>query len=254
MAADLWFPYIKQSARPVVRLFCFPYAGGSAHLYRHWPDHLPATIEVWPVELPGRGNRLMEVPFTRLTSLVHAAARALLGHLDRPFAFFGHSMGALVAFELARLLRREHGLSPLQLFASAARAPQLCEPGPHISSLPQPEFLEKLRGLGGTPREVLEQPELMELLGVILRADFAVCDTYSYVPDAPLNCPLSVFGGLQDPEVGADQLDAWRAQTIAPFSRHMFPGGHFFLQHNPALIPGLLARDLEVTAGRHARL
>jgi medium-chain acyl-[acyl-carrier-protein] hydrolase len=231
-----------------LRLFCFPYAGGNAALYRHWPDHVPATIEVWPVELPGRGSRPLEPPFTSLTPLVHAAARALLCHLDRPFAFFGHSMGALVAFELARLLRREHGLRPVQLFASAARAPQLFDLDPPISTLPRPAFLEKLRCLGGTPREVLEHPELMELLESMLRADFAVCDSYTYVPDVPLACRLSVFGGLHDPEVSGDQLDAWRAQTTASFSRHMLPGGHFFLQHSPALVPNLLARDLDLMA------
>ncbi len=177
---ECWLRSPKPNPQASLRLFCFPYVGGGALIFRTWPNSLPATAEVCPVELPGRGTRLKETPFTRLLPLVQALAQALLPHLDKPFAFFGHSMGALISFELTRQLRRLYGLVPLHLFVSAHRAPQLPDPDPPIHTLPEAEFMEELRCLNGTPKEVLEQPELMELMLPILRADFALCETYIY--------------------------------------------------------------------------
>ena len=245
-----WVPYRRPLPRATLRLFCFPYAGGSASLFRHWSDLLAPTIEVCPVELPGRGTRLAEPAFTRIAPLVSAAADGLLPILDRPFALFGHSMGALVAFELTRTLRRDYGLHPVRLVASAHRAPHLARVGPPTHTLPDREFTQKLRQLAGTPREILDHPELMALLQPILRADFAVCDTYTFVPDKPLSCPISAFGGLQDPLVTCPSIAAWRDQTAGAFAMRMVPGGHLFLQASPALLPMLLAGELAPTARR----
>lgn len=168
------------------------------------------------------------VPFTQLEPLVQAITEVILPYLDKPFALFGHSMGAVVSFELARLLRRQYKREPLHLFVSGRRAPQIPPLEPCMHTLPEPAFLDKLRHLNGTPKAVLENTELMQLLLATLRADFAVIETYIYAAEPPLDCPITVFGGLQDDEVGLDDLQAWRQHTNACFSLQLFPGDHFF--------------------------
>jgi medium-chain acyl-[acyl-carrier-protein] hydrolase len=182
------------------------------------------------VQLPGRGRLLKERPATRYDELLPALSSALAPHLDRPFAFFGHSMGATIAFELARRLRRERGLLPAHLFASGSPAPQLPDRHPRTFDLPEPEFIEELRQLNGTPREVLEHPELMELMLPVLRADFELVQTYRYTDAPPLECPVTALGGEQDSLVPREDLEAWRALTSADFDLRMVPGDHFFLQ------------------------
>lgn len=187
---------------------------------------------------------MKEHSFTQLPPLLEALVPALLAHLDKPFVFFGHSMGASISFELARRLRRESGLIPAHLFLSGRRAPQLLETEPPVHALPEPEFLKKMTNLNGTPREVLEHPELMRVMIPILRADFAVCETYAYMPEPPLDCPISVFGGLQDSEVSRKDLADWREQTNAAFALHMLPGDHFFLHTALHLLVETICREL----------
>lgn len=227
---DRWLIFPRPNPHASLRLFCFPYAGGSTLIFRKWRDALPSSVELCSVELPGRSTRLRESAFTTLGPLVEAVSQAISPYLDKPFAFFGHSMGAIVSFELARHLRRERGALPARLFISGRRAPQIPDDDPPTYNLPEPEFIEELRRLNGTPREILEHPELMQLILPLLRTDFAVCQTYVYTPEPPLNCPISVFGGLQDDPVKRSDLEAWREQTTAAFSLRMFPGDHFFLQ------------------------
>lgn len=227
-AVNSWLVSPSPNSQASLRLFCFPYAGGGVQMFHAWPESLPPSVEVCAIQLPGRGARLREAPFTELAPLVRAVALALLPILDKPFAFFGHSLGALVSFELARELRRLHGPMPRHLFMSGRGAPHMPEPDPRIHALPEPAFLRELRRLNGTPGEVLEHKELMQLLLPSLRADFAVSETYVYSSEPPLDCPVSAFGGLQDPGVSHDRLNEWRAQTCACFSLHMFPGDHFF--------------------------
>jgi len=243
-AFDTWVSWHKPNPQASLRLFCFPYAGGAALTFRTWSNSLPMAFEVCPVELPGRGKRITSAPFTRLQPLVQAIAQALLPHLDKPFAFFGHSMGGLVSFEVARLLRKKYGLNPVHLFVSGYRAPQVPDPDPPIHALPEPEFLEELRRLNGTPEAVLENAELMQLLLPALRADFAVIETYAYIPESPLDCPITAFGGLQDREVSCDHLEAWREQTHAAFSLQMLPGDHFFLHSAQPLLLQSLSQEL----------
>ena len=227
-----------------VRLFCFPYAGGSSLIFRPWLTSLPTTVEVCPIELPGRGIQMRLTPFSRLQPLIETLASALLPYLDKPFAFFGHSLGGLVSFELARQLRREHNLSPVHLFVSATRAPQIPSPKPPIHALPDTEFKEELHRLNGTPDSVLQNTELMQLLIPILRADFAVLETYVYPQESPLECPITAFGGLQDEEVSLQELKAWRSHTIAGYKLQMFPGDHFFIQSEQPLLLQTLAQHL----------
>ena len=150
-ALDSWIAFRKPNPQARLRLFCFPYAGAGASIFRTWPDGLPADVEICPVQYPGRGTRPMETPFTEISSLVRALAQAMLPLVDKPFAFFGHSLGALVAFELAQELRRQSSLQPARLFVSADRAPQIPRRNRPIHALPEGEFLAELRRLNGIP-------------------------------------------------------------------------------------------------------
>ncbi len=232
--------WLKPNPSASLRLFCFPYAGGSSYIFRSWLDHVPKTIEICPIELPGRGIQIKSTPFKQIEPLVKAISLEILPYLDKPFAFFGHSMGALVSFELARFIRRHHNLEPVHLFISGRRAPQTKDLKPPIHHLREADFLQELRQLNGTPEEVLNNHELMELLTPILRADFAVLETYIYTREAPLNCPISVFGGLQDKEVQLEELEAWREQAFNSFSLKMLPGDHFFIHSSQTFFPELM--------------
>jgi medium-chain acyl-[acyl-carrier-protein] hydrolase len=242
--ANPWLSCPKPNPQADLRLFCFPYSGAGAQIYYPWAEMLPKSLEVCPVQLPGRESRLSEPPFTQLAPLVKELVPAILPHLNKPFAFFGHSMGALVSFELARRLRREHGLSPVHLFVSGHGAPHLPDREPAIHDLPEPEFVAKVRSLNGMPEEILNHDELMELLVPILRADFTLCGTYTFRPDAPLDCPISALGGLQDEHVPRRDLEAWQEHTDGPFSVRMFPGDHFYLNADRPLLLRTLAREL----------
>lgn len=240
-----WVLNPSQKANARLRLFCFPYAGGGAAIYRAWPAGLPKSVEVRPVQLPGREGRLREAPFSSLRPMVEAVGEALLPLLDMPFAFFGHSMGGILSFELARWLRREHGLAPEHLFVSARWAPQVIDEDPPTYNLPEAEFLEEVRSLNGTPEEVLKHPELLQLILPLLRADFEVCQAYTYEAEPPLNCPLTVYGGLMDETVERHKLEGWREHTTGPFTLRMFPGNHFFLNSDRSLLLHTLSQDLE---------
>ena len=187
---------------------------------------------------------------TGLREIVDAVAQAIVPQLDRPFAFFGHSMGAIICFELARKLRRDRGLTPAHLFVSAHRAPQTACTRPTFHNLPDAEFVEKLRWLKGTPAEVFEHPELMRLLLPLLRRDFAAVEEYSYRHEPPFDSPISAFGGLQDQVVSRDEMQGWRAQTEGAFSLRMFPGEHFFIHTAETLLVGLLSHQLQKIAER----
>lgn len=248
MNANPWLACPKPNPGAAVRLFCFPYSGAAASIYYPWAEMLPPSIEVCPVQLPGHGTRLREPLATRLTPQVEALAAGLAPACDRPFAFFGHSMGALLSFELARHLRRQGKPGPIHLFVSGHGAPHLPDRNPPLHQLPDDQFVAKLRELNGTPEEVLRHAELLQLLTPILRADFAVCETYVYQPEPPLDCPISAYGGLGDGYVNREELAAWQEQTTGRFSLRMFPGDHFYLNipSNRTHLLMALARELLV--------
>lgn len=242
--SNSWIFGRRPNPRAGLRLFCFPYAGSSAVVYRAWAEGLPASVDVCPVQYPGRGTRLMEPSFTRLSPLVEALAPALEPLLDRPFAFFGHSLGALVSFELARQIRRQFGILPVCLLVSAGRAPQVPPRHRAIHSLAEGEFLEEMRRLNGTPLEVLQNIEIMRILLPVLRADFALAETYAYSPEPPLACRIVSIGGEHDHRVSHGDLDGWREQTNAGFSQRMFPGDHFFLNTDREVLLQFISEEL----------
>jgi medium-chain acyl-[acyl-carrier-protein] hydrolase len=245
-----WHSRLKRNAEATVRLFCFPYAGSAANIFRTWQSSFPSAVEVIPIELPGRGTRWNEPPFRRLGYLVDAILQAIKGLLDKPFALFGHSMGGLLSYELAQCLREQHGLEPAHLFVSGCAAPHLIEGRDKLYRLPDSEFLGKIKAYKGTSDEILENRELMQLLLPVLRADSALVDTYVYRASAPLSCPITSFGGSEDAEVSLDDVRAWKVHTRGVFLVHIMAGDHFFINTRQDELLCLLGRKLEGIARR----
>lgn len=218
-----------------IRLFCLPFAGGSASAFRDWPRHVPHAVEIVPLEMRGRGTRHGERPFDRLAPFVDEAIDAIGGAADRPFALFGHSMGALAAFEIACTLAAG-GPSPSHLFVSAHAAPNIVPDAPPAHRLSDADLLAHLRRLEAAPA-ALAEPELMQLMLPVVRADLAACETFVYRPRPPLECGITAFGGTSDPLVPKMHLLEWRRHTLASFRLEMYVGEHFFIN---ACLPAVL--------------
>ncbi|MHC4617195.1 MAG: thioesterase II family protein [Planctomycetota bacterium] len=241
----IWIRDSLQYQPAQLRLFCFPYAGGGVSIFRIWQSQLPTSVQLCPVQLPGREDRLREKPHNRLQTLVSDLADALEPYINGlPFAFFGHSMGALISFELSRELRQRSQNKPLCLYLSAHRAAHLPDRRPPIHHLPDDRFLLELRRLEGTPKEVFEEQELMTLLLPALRADFALCETYTFAPQPPLSSRIVAFGGLEDREVAVEELSAWQEQTENSFKLWMLPGNHFFINSSSRQLTAIISADL----------
>jgi medium-chain acyl-[acyl-carrier-protein] hydrolase len=223
---------------------CFPYAGGTASVFRSWHPQLPGQVEVLAIRLPGRGERSAEPPLTEWHELVAPLSAALSTVLDGPFVFFGHSLGALIGFEVARWLRRHRGINPERLLVAGRRAPQVPDDEPPVSATSDEEFTRRLRELKGTPPEILEHAELFALVLPRLRADFKLGETYAYVPEPPLRCPITAFGGADDDETLEGKLDAWSAHTSGTFTTHLLPGDHFFLHSRECELLSLVGAEL----------
>ncbi|WP_026101257.1 thioesterase II family protein [Synechococcus sp. PCC 7336] len=241
---SLWIIRPKPNERARVRLYCFPFAGGAASIFHTWPHLFPTDIELCAIELPGRGRRIKEPLVKRLAPLVEATAAALQPDLDRPFAFFGHSMGALLCFELTRCLRRHNQPLPKLLAVSGRKSPQLSTSPPFIHTLPEPEFWAAIKQLGGTARAVFENEEMRQLFFPIMRADFTMIETYAYVPEARLDCAIAAYAGCRDPEVSQEQLEAWKMQTSKSFSMELFPGDHFYIDSSLKVLVNSLANQI----------
>ena len=244
-STNAWFRIPRPNAQARLRLFCLPYAGGGARIFSGWSDVLPKDVEVWTVQLPGRDSRIREDLMTSLPPLADQITEAMADCADKPFAILGHSMGSLIGFEVARRIRQANQPGPVHMFVSGRIAPHVPDPEPPIHALPDDEFLEELRDLNGTPDEVMASPELMQLITPILRADCSVCETYTYQEQPPLACPISVYGGINDPKVTRENLEAWSHQTQGPFVVRMFPGDHFFIQSARELYLQMLRNDLQ---------
>ncbi|MBC7878684.1 MAG: thioesterase [Anaerolineales bacterium] len=235
-----------------MRLFFFPYAGGGPTVFNKWSAEFPSIMETWIAHYPGRGSRTNEPAMKELLSLVEKINEAIQPLLDKPFIFFGHSMGGVVAFELIRHLRRRKLPQPNILFVSACGAPQLPDPHPPIHTLPDAEFMKSLQELNGIPAEVVNHSELMELLLPTLRADFEAIESYQYISNEhPLGCPIIAFGGQDDPRVSRDRLEDWASHTNTNFKTIYFPGDHFFINTDrEAIIASITA---EIVSSSYAK-
>jgi surfactin synthase thioesterase subunit len=230
-AENPWIRKLRAVPDASLTLFCIAHAGGGAWSFRGWDEGLPPQVELIGIQLPGREDRLIEPPLSNVEDIVAQLVQVLQPAPTAPYAFFGHSMGALIAFELMRELRRRGEPGPRMLFASAFRAPQLPRRHPDLHELSDAEFVTSVNArYAAVPDAVAANAELMELILPGLRADISVCDTYSYASDAPLDCPIVVFGGEKDDQVSREELGEWEHQAAAGFELVMFPGGHFYHQ------------------------
>ena len=242
-----WIVTPRPNPRARLRLFCFPYGGAGASIFRTWSDGLLQDVELCAVQLPGRENRLRETPFTEVPALVETLAEVLPPLFTVPFAFFGHSLGAFVGFELACKLRNQNTQGPVHLFVSGQRAPQRPDPLPPIYLLDDDRFLEEIcRRYDAIPLSVLHSEEMMRIVLPILRADYTMNDTYTCMNKRPLDCPITCFGGEQDAETTKEYLAAWADQTHGSFMLKMFAGGHFFIQRERESFLRALSEDLRV--------
>jgi medium-chain acyl-[acyl-carrier-protein] hydrolase len=243
-SSNKWVLFPRQNPGAALRLFCFHYAGGSAQVFHDWPGRLPPIVEMGAIQLPGRGHRVGDLHIRRLLPLSRVLAQELLPYLDKPFVFFGHSLGALLCFETARSLRRENRRQPAHLFISATEAPHRQSLAEMLSRLPKSALVKKLREFNGTAVEVLQSDELLDVILPTIRADFELYETYEYHPESPLECPMTVYGGLEDHSVDAERLASWSEMTAGVCEIRMFPGGHFYLKSSQSTFLQTFAGDL----------
>ena len=236
-----WLMPFSREGNGRLNLFFFPHAGGGASAFYQWSRVLPREITSYAIQLPGRETRLREPLHRQIPALVETLAEVLRPYLHTPFIFWGHSMGALLGFELARYLHQRGHSTPLRLLVSGYNAPHIPYPDPHIHHLPEADFMTALKELNGTPEAVLNDAELRDLVLPIVRADFQLVETYTYQEAAPLSCPITVLDGTADDKTNEADLQAWQQQTTHDLEMFAFPGDHFFLYDlQPRLISTVL--------------
>jgi len=242
-----WLTELRpETVQTKVRLICAPFAGGASTHFRAWREFLPAEIALYCLELPGRCNRFNEPYVESMKELMEQLERVVCPALDEPFALFGHSLGATVMFEFARLMERPGHRRPTRLILSGQRAFHRPSPRPPIHHLPDEQFMSEVHRYGGIPHGLFEVEELRDMFLPLLRADFTMGETYEYQEGPPLRTSLTVYGGLEDEEVSSADLNAWKRYTSGEFNCRLFPGNHFFLHQHEALFIQSLLADLGV--------
>ena len=247
--SELWWPFGPPSPEAPLRLLCLPHAGGGASVFGPWRKAAGLRIQVCPIQLPGREARIREAPFRRMSPLLDALVDVLRPRLAPPYALFGYSMGALIAFELTHRLGAAALPLPRVLFLAASAPPHLRNTEHPLHALPDDRFREALRDLNGTPAAVLDHDELMELMLPALRADFELTETYARAPGEPLDTPIVAFGGTSDPGVPVADLEAWGSQTRAGFRAVTLPAGHFFMESHAAELLREVRAELDARDG-----
>jgi medium-chain acyl-[acyl-carrier-protein] hydrolase len=243
VSSDRWLPFSRHRPRVGLPLFCLPYAGGGAAAFRHWREALSPSIDPLAVEFPGRGSRLRDVPFRRVDDLATATARALTAEWQRPYALFGHSLGAFVAFEMTRLLQTR-GTPPVHLFVSGSRAPHLPAPADPAYRLEGEALRERLGAWGGLDESLLAEPDVFAMLEPGLRADLEAAETYRCSSVEDLRVPITAFGGLDDPLALPDAVGQWSIHTSARFRVRALPGGHFFVRDSRPKLLEMIRQEL----------
>ena len=245
-AEGRWFHRPRASSASM-RLFCLPYAGGSSRMFCEWQDWCRPEIEVVALELPGRGVHSQSPCIDRMNTLMERLLPALDPLLDKPFALFGHSMGSLIAFELARALRATGRRIPLHLFVSGMRPPHI-KGEYRIHHLPDRQLVEALRALNGTPEEVMADSSMIEFFLPLLRADLRLVETHQYAPGPKLDHPITVFSGVGDFTTPVEQQREWQRHTRSSCTLRLLDGNHFFIQEHAHLMVASILKSLGQTA------
>lgn len=248
-----WAMSFKPNPSARMRLFCIPYAGSGASMYRDWNASVRDDVEVIGIQLPGRENRFSEPHMTSIDTVVEQLIRVMSGYSDKPFVLFGHSLGALIGFELTRALQRLRLPAPRHLIVSGTCAPPRRHVEEPINQLPDDAFLEKIRHFNGTPKSLLQDEELMKLFMPLLRADFHIAETYRYEERGPVWCPLTALGGDEDDGVSLEDLSAWSTVCRGTYEEHIFRGDHFFIHNHKMAIIDLVngVFDRLMSSNRH---
>lgn len=230
---DSWFfPTRQMNPKAQLVLFLFHYSGGSASQFRHWSKDLNDIINPIGIQLPGRENRFKDPLFFHSREVVEELIKVFPKNFDKSFILFGHSMGATLAFEFARMLEKNNYSGLHHLIVSGRGAPHVPSGNKKLYNLSKEEFVQELLKYNGLPEMVLESDELLDLFIPTIQADFSISDNYQYFPTPPLSCPITAFGGIDDPYVSEDKIRAWQQHTTSHFNIHMFDGDHFFLTKN----------------------
>jgi medium-chain acyl-[acyl-carrier-protein] hydrolase len=245
---DLWLVKDGRAEDSVStrQLVCFPHAGGSPSFFRPWYTWLQPETTVCRVLLPGRESRLDEPPFRHIADLIDPLCAALEPRLNRPYALFGHSMGAVVAYEAARRFSRAGMAGPSCLIVSGSRAPGIAGNRRRLHALPDDEFVFEVARLNGIPPEVLDEPELLRMLLPAFRADYELVETYQPLPGSRLDCPVFAYMSTSDPEVEYTQVLAWREVTTGEFTMRVFRGDHFYLKAGRPDVLNAVREDLHL--------
>jgi surfactin synthase thioesterase subunit len=231
---ERWFTALSPGNSAEFAVYCFPYAGAGANSFRSWGPAFGSDVKLFGLQLPGRETRFTEPPEVEASSV----ATAIAAHADRPYVVYGHSFGARLAFEVIHLLWARGDRLPIHFFPAACRAPHLLPEPEHfgLSALPDDELTERLARGGGTPAAILAEPELMQLLLPVVRADFGWLDSYVYQPRPGLPVPMTAFCAERDDIAPPAQVAQWRQHTAMDFALHTLPGDHFFLhERGPAM-------------------
>lgn len=231
-AAGAWLHIPRTLARPALRLFAFPYAGATGSAYHAWARALPPGVELCGIQMPGRLARIHEPCYTRMAPLVDALAGVVARCADAPFVFYGHSMGAAIAFALTRELQARARPLPRHLVVSGRCAPHLMSPRSGLHLLPDAGFIEQVRRFDGMPRRLLDDPELMRFVLPAMRADFALLADIAPAAPEPLPVPVTAWGGRADADAPAAAVHAWERHTSGTFEARLFDGGHFFINES----------------------
>jgi len=230
-----------------ITLYCLPFAGGNAFVYRDLQQYLPSFIVLEALELPGRGKKINQPLITQIDCLVDGVFMEIADDLNKqPFAIFGHSLGALLGYLLTQRINQAGSVLPLNLFCSGRQAPSIRQRTRLKHRLPKRQFREYLNHLGGIPKEVWEHEELLEFFEPIIRADFQAIETYEYSSMLPVDIPITILYGQNDPEMSYQDLMPWQQETKRPLTIEVFTGGHFFIYDHLAKIARLLSTTLNV--------
>jgi medium-chain acyl-[acyl-carrier-protein] hydrolase len=252
MTVDRWVPFRNEGAVVRCRLFCFPHAAGNATFYLPLRRLMPPEVDLCPVELPGRAARLDEPPFTSMSALMQRLHHALQPLMRVPFGFFGHSVGACMAYEAARQLRSVDGRTALHLFVSGRGSQNCASADPPLARRPSDhDLLAILDRFGGTPTAIMQRPELITVLLLALRADLALVEGYAVDPRDRITCPITAFGGADDVS-HCGSLRSWRDLTRGKFRTCIFPGGHFYFSPEAEALAKEIIQDLHASVGMRA--